>query len=695
MEATAASGTARGSAGRARRLALAFAAVAVATGGACRRAPQGAGRDRARPAPNVLLVTLDTVRADHVSCDGRSPVPTPHLDGLARRGARFTRAFAQVPLTTPSHACLLTGTDPSVHGIRDNGGFALAPGVPTLASLAREAGYETAAFVAAAVLDREFGLDRGFDRYADGRGSGDDPAAPGAVPELPGRVVTDRALAWLAARRTRGRGASPGKPFLAWVHYFDAHAPYDPPSPFRERHPADPYSGEVAAVDHEVGRLLEALDEEGLAGSTLVVAVSDHGEALGDHGEFTHGVFLYDATTRIALLIAGPGVPGGRVVDDLVRSIDVLPTLAELAGFLPGDRNQGTSLVPALQGGRVRTGVSHAETLYPRTNLGWAELRSVRTEEWKLILAPRPELYRLFDDPAERHDVHARFPEEAERLGRRAATAGGGAEAGPAPALAPVTREQLQALGYVGAGARPESTADGDLPDPKDRLLILEALERAERLIRGRQYDAAAAALEKAAAEDPRNPAVHAHLSHCYERMGALPKAIRAQRRAVEKGAATDDTYARLGANLLRVGDLRGAATAFEKAVERNPGNLRAAVNLATAALDLDKLDQAESVAQGALERRESLAPAWNVLGVVAARRGRAAEARGHFEKALALDPSFAEPYLNLGLLYEQAGQGKEAVRCYREFLSRADRRSQGALVAQVEAAVERLTARR
>jgi tetratricopeptide (TPR) repeat protein len=450
----------------------------------------------------------------------------------------------------------------------------------------------------------------------------------------------------------------------------------------------------VAAVDHEVGRLLAALEEQGLAGSTLVVAVSDHGEGLGDHGEFTHGVFLYDATTRIVLLVAGPGVPAGGVVDDLTRSIDVLPTLAELAGFPAGDRHEGMSLVPALRGGRVRTGYSRAETLYPRTNLGWAELRSVRTEEWKLILAPRPELYRLSDDPAERNDVHARFPEEAERLGRLASAAGGGVEPGPAPSLAPGTLEQLRALGYVGAGVRPESTVDRPLPDPKDGLRILEALERAERLIRRREYDQAAAALEKAVGEDPRNPAVYAHLSHCYERMGALPKAIRAQRRAAEKGAATDDTYARLGANLLRVGDLPGAATAFQRAVELNPGNLRAAVNLATAALDLGRLDQAESVARRALERRGSLAPAWNVLGVAAARRGRAAEARRHFEKALALDPSFAEPHLNLGLLFEQGGQREEAVRCYREFLSRADRRSQGGLVVQVEAALGRLTAR-
>jgi tetratricopeptide (TPR) repeat protein len=201
--------------------------------------------------------------------------------------------------------------------------------------------------------------------------------------------------------------------------------------------------------------------------------------------------------------------------------------------------------------------------------------------------------------------------------------------------------------------------------------------------------------LERTIGEDPGNPALHAHLVHCYERLGTSQEAIRALRRAAEKGAATDDTYARLGANLLRVGDRKGAARALERAVELNPDNFRAALNLATAALDLDRLDQAEHVARGALARRNSLAQAWNVLGVVAARRDRPAEARGHFEKAVVHDPAFAEPYLNLGLLAEQAGQGTEALRRYREFLSRADRGSQGPLVARVEAAIGRLTAQR
>ena len=456
---------------------------------------------RARDA-NVLLITLDTLRADHLSCYGSKKVSTPNIDALAARGVRFAQAVAQVPLTTPSHASILTGAYPQIHKLRDNGGFVLDGSIPTLATITKEARFDTAAFVGAAVLNRHFGLHRGFDHYGDNLNEKRDAKLlPGVVAELRGDAVTRRALDWLDQRAKPGQSPAPARNFFLWTHYYDPHFPYDPPEPFGSRFQKDKYSGEIAYVDLQVGELLKGLAARGLAEHTLVVLMADHGESLGDHGEFTHGVFLYDSTMHIPLIAAGPGVPAAKVIAQQVRSIDVMPTIVEYLGLSPGSQAQGTSLLPAvLEGKSPVSSFAYMETLYPKTAHGWAELRAVRTDEWKYVAAPKPELYHLPEDPSEAHSVQESQTAQAAKLEKHVWEVAGPRESLGKLARTPVnddTMRQLQSLGYASAGARRDLRIDMSGPDPKDRAHVLAVLERVADHMNHDRFAAAVPLLEK------------------------------------------------------------------------------------------------------------------------------------------------------------------------------------------------------
>src|SRR2546425_4162997 len=365
----------------------------------CQRG-QEAARSSA-PAPrdaNILLITLDPTRAAHLSCYS-APVPagsrrykgskTPHLDSLSARGVMFTHATAQTPLTLPSHASIMTGENPTLHRLRGMEGFVLDKSHPTLASITQANGFATGAFVGSRVLARQFGLANGFSSYDDNMGNRiEEDNLRGVFAERRAALVTERALDWLKENRQKN--------VFLWAHYFDPHAPYDPPEPFKHTYADDPYSGEIAYMDEQVGRLLAGLEQMGLASRTLVAVFGDHGESLGEHGEMTHGVFLYDSTLHVPFIVAGPGVPAGKVIHDQVRSIDVMPTLLAFLNLAPGQEVQGDNLWPLIQKGtRTRSIYSYSETLYPRIYMGWSELLAMRTGAWKLIVAPHPELYNL------------------------------------------------------------------------------------------------------------------------------------------------------------------------------------------------------------------------------------------------------------------------------------------------------------
>ena len=637
---------------------------------------------------SVLLITLDTTRADHLSCYSPHGAKTPHLDSLAARGVRFAEAIAQVPLTLPSHACIMTGAYPPVHGLRDMGGFVLDPSHPTMASLAQAAGFATAAFVGSRAVAKHFGLSHGFDTYDDDMGAQtEEGKLPGIFPERRASVVTDRALEWLKQNA--------GRKFFLWAHYYDPHQPYDPPEPYKHQYAKNLYDGEIAYMDEQVGSLLDGLDQLGLTSRTLVIAVGDHGESLGEHGELTHGIFLYDATLHVPLIMAGPDVPRGKTIDDQVRSIDLHPTVMGFLHLSPSPEAQGVSLWPLLQHGtRVRSDYSYGETIYPRTYMGWSELRAMRSGEWKFILAPHPELYDLHRDPGELQNVIEQHPAGADRFQKllwKVAGQQGKTEIVRTVPLDPQTRRELESLGYVSAGTSGEIHLGADASDPKDRMAVLKIMQAAERSLNAQDTGRAAQLMEQALRQDPGNPLGHIYLAMARERAGQLGRAIEVYQDAIKQGIFTGLIYARLGKLYLRLHELDKAVDVMNRSNQINPTDLDNLRNLGTAQLELGRVDEAERAFKAIILQNDHYSAAYNGLGLVAVQRGDGDGAQRDFEKAIQLDSAQVEPLLNLGILYDKAGNKTQALHFYQQFLVKASSREYSALIPKVRAAVQDL----
>ena len=667
--------------------AVLFAGLLLGSGG-CRHSESPSVTPAAPREANVLLITLDTTRADHLSCYTPGRARTPHLDALAAHGVRFLHATAQVPLTLPSHACIMTGSYPTVHGLRDMGGFVLDKSHPTIASLTQAAGFSTAAFVGSRAVAHGFGLAHGFDTYDDDMGpQTEEGKLPGIFAERRAGVVSDRALEWLKKNGQRK--------FFLWAHYYDPHAPYDPPEPYKRQYAKDPYDGEVAYMDQQVGRLLDGLDQMGLASRTLIIAMADHGESLGEHGEAAHGIFLYDATLHIPLLIAGPDVPQGKVIEDQVRSIDIHPTVMEFLHLAASREAQGVSLWPLIQAGtHVRSNYSYGETIYPRTYMGWSELRAMRTDGWKYILAPHPELYDLHRDPGELHNLIAQHPAEAgqfQKLVWKTAGTQGKTESVTTSPVNEQTRRELESLGYVGGGGSREIQLGGTAPDPKDRLPVLEIIQRAEDLLNADENARAAQVIQQAVRLDPANPRARVDLATAYERAGQYEAAVKAYQDGLELHMLSEIFYARLGKLYLRLHKTDKAMDAMTRARQIDPTNLDNLRNLGTAELQLGHVDDAEKAFKAIVLQNDHFSGAYNGLGLVAIQHGDADAARHDFEKAVELNPNEAEPLLNLGVLFDKAGDKTEALRYYQQFLAKASAKDYSALIPKVRAAVQDL----
>ena len=616
---------------------------------------------------NVVLVTIDTLRADRLACYGYSRIQTLTLDRLAKRGVLFENAVSQVPLTPPSHASMFTGAYPTVHKVRDTGGFVLDPSQRTLAEILKAHGWETGAIVGASVLGRQFGFNQGFDYYDDQMPK---PQAGMAAPEFPersGKVVVDRALEWMGQRSRT--------PFFLWVHLYDPHAPYDPPLEFKRKYAARPYDGEVAYVDVELGRLFDQIEKKFSLAQTLIAVVSDHGESLSEHGEYSHGVFLYDSTLRIPFLLAGAGVPPGLRVRQQARTVDLAPTLLELLGGEAPAGCQGTSLVPAFSGQGISTTYSYAESLYPKINMGWAELRSVRTSKWKYIQAPQAELYDLEHDPGEITNVIQRFPEEAQRLKYRLGEIigqGQGPEKVELKLMNSETEKQLRSLGYVSAGAPSRFELTGNGIDPKDRVHVLQLLD--EAIGPGKKTDVfrRIQLLRQAQTEDSANSAIYLALGDAYEKSKRYKEALKLYEAAAKQGVKASKLYSRMANIYMRQGKREEAIAAYESAAAINPTDADSQSNLATAYMEKGRIADAERVFKAILVLNDQYAAAHNGLAVIAIQKGDGRTARQHFEQALRLDPDLLEAQLNVAVLYKQAGELALAREGFKKFLAKA-----------------------
>ena len=431
------------------RVPLLLVAVGLAT---------GAAQPPVSAKPNVLLITLDTTRADRIGAYGYKLAVTPNLDRLAREGILFQDAVTQAPLTGPAHAALLTGQYPGRLGIKDNASTAIPESATTLAETLKGTGYRTGAFIGSFVVDRSYGFGQGFDSFnASFQGFRQEIKAQ---VQRPASEVITPAIAWIKSGLDKG---VPQAPFFAWVHLYDPHTPYKAPAPFSGKFSGRPYDGEIAYVDSEIGRLLSALKQAGYAENTIVVAIADHGEGLGDHNEDEHGIFLYEAVARIPFIVRMPKAErAGTVVAEQVRAIDLMPTLLDLTGSRGAGKVDGESLAGLIRGNPRRDPPgAYLETWYPQLHFGWSRLRALRVGEWKYVDAPKPELYDLRTDRAERRNVIGERGSVATRMASEIdaieKSFGAAATATP-PQPDAETVARLRSLGYVGL-ASPSSRA--------------------------------------------------------------------------------------------------------------------------------------------------------------------------------------------------------------------------------------------
>jgi arylsulfatase A-like enzyme/Flp pilus assembly protein TadD len=581
-------------------------------------------------ARSIVLITVDTLRADRVGAYGWKAARTPAMDAIAARGVRFQRAFAPAPITLTSHASLLTGLYPPGHGSRHNG-MRVRGDVATLATVLHDQGWATGAFVGAFPLDRRFGLDRGFERYGDRMPRASDGRL---LNERSGRVVVDEALDWLNGVGDRS--------FFLWVHLFEPHAPYEPDAargPNGGTLPPDlRYDDEIARADVEIERLLAGLRPR--LSSALVVVAGDHGEAFGEHGEITHSIFLYDATLRVPLIMAGPGInPAPSAPETNVSLVDVLPTVIDALGLSRPDVD-GVSLLPLVRGGTLSARDLYAETFAPLLDFGWSSLRSVRSGPWKYIAAPSPELYDLSSDPGEDHSVGqgqgSRVGDMATRVAKYSGPELPAAPAGEQPDSE--ARSRLGALGYVSASASGARTADR--PDPKDRR---ELAARIAQVAAGELQGAALrTTLETIIAEDPRNGQAQMRLGYAVIDSGDLRRAESHFRAALAAAMPTADVHLGLALCLASTGRRDEAVRVLMEARRIEPGNAVVEANLGSLALDGGDNARAIESLGSAIQLDPDLHQARFNLARALARMGRRDEAQKEAETLLARLPAQA-----------------------------------------------------
>jgi arylsulfatase A-like enzyme/Flp pilus assembly protein TadD len=615
-------------------LVTAFLAVAACTTSRQPPPPQLPAKPSA-----MLIVTIDTLRADRVGVYGAKNIETPNIDRLAREGAWALQADVHVPLTRPSHVSLFTGRYPAEHGVRDNVSPPVAADVPLFAETFRRAGWRTAAFVASIVLDRQSGLARGFDVYSD-------QFEDGADRRTGDRVVAE-AVRWIGQQLAPPKPEAKAGKFVAWVHLYDPHAPYTPPEPYASRYVGRPYDGTVAWSDELIGRLVDPLRQAGALDGTLVVVTSDHGEALGDHGEDVHGYFVYESTLRVPLVLRGPGVAPGTILKGVVRTVDLYPTILELTGVDGPAPTSGRSLAAALTGSAMTDVSSYAESLVPLLHYGWSDLRAVRDGRWKYILAPKPELYDLDSDPGEQKNLVDREPGRANAL--RAALKARLQQERPdatkpdgVAGVPPEVRERLGALGYVGPGGNPQSASSA--ADPKDKLEEYKALSSAMQdaliAMRASRHADAVARLHDVEKRGVDSYEVHYYLGRAYGGLRRWREAGGEYEQAVRKLPGGAEAWRGLGESRVALGDSRGAVPALQRLVALTPGDAVARMELGEALRDVARYDEAARVIRDALSLDPRPAQYWHSLGTVLGASGDIAGAERAFNEAVSREPN-------------------------------------------------------
>ena len=668
--------------------------------------------------PNVILVTLDTTRADHLACYGYKGIKTPSLDALAGRGVLFEQCASSSPLTLPSHCTIMTGMYPTYHGVRLNGNTALSQEQTTIAEALAGRGYECGAFIGAFVLDGRWGLKQGFQHYDDGFDLKKYKHLDLGGVQRPGNEITDAALAWLEGRK--------GGPFFAWVHYYDPHTPYEPPEPFLSEYStgiAGRYDGEIAFMDSQIGRLESWLEANDLLKRTILILIGDHGEGLGSHGEGTHGYFIYDYAVHVPFLVVAPlkGLSGVRVSSQ-VRAADVFPTVLELAGAAGTAAVNGRSLVSAMfDPNTADQSPAYSESMTPNLQFGWAPLRALRTNRFKFIDAPRPELYDLTTDTEEESDVQNRYPDQAlamkRELDRLVLETGRDAPVPQAANLDKDTVERLAALGYIGAPVASNKAGErgtGVLADPKDKLVIFESIQRAGEMIFGEKYAPAADLLEGALRKEPRIPQALLLLATCYVELGKREEAkarldevlkddpestqalialanilmdegkgedaIALCKRTLAVDSRNNQAYALIAEAYINDKNPAGALPYIEKAVEIQPKLAQNRLTLATCLVGLKQYDRAEPMFRDIIRESPKFPFAHFNLGILFEEQEKWDEARAAYSEEVALYPNEFRARFNLGKVLFRFGDRQGYMDQMREVIRIAPGQAEGYL---------------
>ena len=618
---------------------------------------QVAAQEPKKPTFNVVLITIDTLRADHVGCYGYKQIKTPNIDSVAADGVRFEHAFTPVPVTLPSHTAILTGTYPMLSGVHDFSGNKLSPQQVTLATVLKQAGYVTGAVVASAVLDSRFGLNQGFDFYYDHFDFSRLEEANLDEMERPGNVVADQALEWL--------GKNSQKKFFLWMHLYDPHYPYRPPEPYRQEYAAQPYDGEIAFADEQVGRLLRFLKDNGLYQNTVIVLSGDHGESLGEHGEKTHGFFIYNVTMHVPLIIHLPGKSTTQTVDDPVSLVDLMPTVLAATGLDIPSQVQGRSLVPALRGEKIdQDRTLYGETFLPRLHFNWSELRGAENAKYHFIDAPRPELYDLTKDPGELRNL---FPEKkavAEEM--RAKLAGlireysAGKELAEKTGLDPALMERLKSLGYAGfSGGGDPTITNRDLPDPKDRIVTYELISDAIADSQHGRYQESIEKLKAAIKTEPQSVPAHYLQGLNYYRSKMFSESVNELQKAVQLSPDYSLAVFNLGMAQAHAGQIDDAIATLRRALQLDSTNFEAAYNLGVAYIQKKELQPAVEAFQRSIAINPDLARSHQALGETLMYLDRLDEAIAELRKAVELAPQ--EPAMHRALAQALAAKGLTA----------------------------------
>jgi arylsulfatase A-like enzyme/Flp pilus assembly protein TadD len=615
-----------------------------------------------RQAWNVVLITIDTLRADHLGCYGYKEIKTPNIDALAADGTRFERAFAVVPVTLPSHTTMLTGTYPMLSGMHDFSVNKLSAQQPTLASVLKQTGYTTGAVVGSAVLDSRFGLNQGFDFYYDHFDFSRLDEANLDEMERPGNQVADLTLDWL--------NKTWPKKFFLWMHLYDPHFPYNPPEPYQTQYAGRLYDGEIAFADEQVGRLVRFLKDKGIYQNTVIVLAGDHGEGLGEHGEKTHGFFIYNSTMHVPLIIRLPEIKGGQTVEEMVSLVDLTPTVLGAVGVDVPAEAQGKSLLALVRGGEGQVTESartvYGETYLPRLHFNWSELRGAENTKYHFIDAPKPELYDMAKDPAELHNLFVEKKAVSEEMRAKLVAMireySAGKELAEKTSLDPALAERLKSLGYAAfSGGGDPAISSHDLPDPKERIGVYEEFSDAMSDSQHGRYQESIEKLTAVLKTEPNSAPAHYMQGQNYYRLKMYPEAITELEKTVQLSPDYALAVFNLGMAQAHAGQIDVAIGTLERALALDATNFDAAFNLGVAYLQKRDLEHAADAFRKSVTANPNLARGHRALGETLLYQGKTDEALAELRRAVELAPGEPEMHESLAKALEAKGLTEEA----------------------------------